>query len=82
MEPYIDAHSHIWTQDVAHYPLAHGFTIADMKPRSFTAEEFPAKCQPLCVGRVNLIQMSHLRVRQPIPDLTRHAAESPGSGKE
>ena len=58
MEPYIDAHSHIWTPDVAHYPLAKGFTVADMKPPSFTAEELLAHCRPAGVGRVNLIQMS------------------------
>lgn len=58
-EPYIDAHSHIWTPDVAHYPLAKGFTVADMKPRSFTAEELLAHCRPAGVGRVNLIQMSY-----------------------
>ncbi len=58
-EPYIDAHSHIWTPDVAHYPLAAGFTVADMQPRSFTAEELLATCRPAGVGRVNLIQMSY-----------------------
>ncbi len=58
MEPFIDAHSHIWAPDVAHYPLARGFTVADMKPPSFTAEELLAQCRPAGVGRVNLIQMS------------------------
>jgi predicted TIM-barrel fold metal-dependent hydrolase len=58
IEPYIDAHSHIWTPDVAHYPLAEGFKVEDMKPRSFTAEELLAHCRPSGVGRVNLIQMS------------------------
>ena len=58
LEPYIDAHSHVWTPDVAHYPLAAGFTVADMKPPSFTAEELLAHCRPAGVGRVNLIQMS------------------------
>ena len=58
IEPYIDAHSHIWTPDVAHYPLAKGFAVADMKPPSFTAEELLAHCRPVGVGRVNLIQMS------------------------
>jgi predicted TIM-barrel fold metal-dependent hydrolase len=57
-EPYIDAHSHIWTPDVAHYPLAEGFAAEGMKPRSFTAEELLATCRPAGVGRVNLIQMS------------------------
>jgi predicted TIM-barrel fold metal-dependent hydrolase len=61
VEPYIDAHSHIWTPDVAHYPLAEGFTVADMQPRSFTAEELLAVCRPNGVGRVNLIQMSYYR---------------------
>jgi predicted TIM-barrel fold metal-dependent hydrolase len=59
VEPYIDAHSHIWTPDVAHYPLAKGFAVADMKPRSFTAEELLKHCRPAGVGRVNLIQMSY-----------------------
>ena len=59
LEPYIDAHSHIWTPDVGHYPLAKGFTVADMQPRSFTAEELLATCRPAGVGRVNLIQMSY-----------------------
>jgi predicted TIM-barrel fold metal-dependent hydrolase len=59
LEPYIDGHSHIWTPDVAHYPLASGFTVADMQPRSFTAEELLATCRPAGVGRVNLIQMSY-----------------------
>jgi predicted TIM-barrel fold metal-dependent hydrolase len=61
LEPYIDAHSHIWTPDVAHYPLAAGFQPADMQPRSFTAEELLAVCRPAGVGRVNLIQMSYYR---------------------
>jgi len=58
LEPYIDAHSHIWTPDVARYPLAKGFTVDDMKPKSFTAEELLGHCRPAGVGRVNLIQMS------------------------
>ncbi len=57
-EVFIDAHSHVWTPDVARYPLAEGFTVADMTPRSFTAEELLATCRPAGVGRVNLIQMS------------------------
>jgi predicted TIM-barrel fold metal-dependent hydrolase len=59
LEPYIDAHSHIWTPDVHHYPLAEGFTVDDMRPRSFTAEELLATCRKSDVGRVNLIQMSY-----------------------
>jgi predicted TIM-barrel fold metal-dependent hydrolase len=57
-EPYIDAHSHVWTPDVKRYPLARGWTVDDMKPPSFTAEELLAQCRPAGVGRVNLIQMS------------------------
>ena len=61
LEPYIDAHSHIWTPDVNHYPLAKGFTVADMMPKSFTAEELLATCRASGVGRVNLIQMSYYK---------------------
>ncbi|RUL81993.1 amidohydrolase family protein [Tautonia sociabilis] len=58
-EPDVDAHSHIWTPDTQRYPLADGFTQADMQPPSFTAEQLLATCRPLGVGRVNLIQMSY-----------------------
>jgi predicted TIM-barrel fold metal-dependent hydrolase len=61
VERYIDAHAHIWTPDLAHYPLASGFKVEDMDPKSFTAEELLAVCRPLGVGRVNLIQMSYYR---------------------
>jgi predicted TIM-barrel fold metal-dependent hydrolase len=59
LEPFIDAHSHVWTPDVAHYSLAADFTVADMQPKSFTAQELLALCRPAGVGRVNLIQMSY-----------------------
>ncbi len=58
-EPYIDAHSHVWTPDIAQYPLAASFKKADMQPASFTAEELFAHCRPVGIGRVNLIQMSY-----------------------
>jgi len=60
-EPYIDAHSHIWTPDTEASPLAEGFRVEDMNPRSFTAEELLEVCRPSGVGRVNLIQMSFYR---------------------
>src|SRR5262245_36467638 len=37
--PYIDAHSHVWSPDVARWPLVKGQTRADLKPLSFTPEE-------------------------------------------
>ena len=58
-EPYIDAHSHVWTPDLAKYPLASAFKKSDMQPPSFTAEELFSHCRPVGVGRVNLIQMSY-----------------------
>lgn len=56
---YIDAHVHVWTPDTIHYPLARGFTKADMKPPSFTAEELFKHTRPAGVTRINLIQMSY-----------------------
>jgi len=55
---FVDAHVHVWTPDTARYPLAAGFTVADMQPPSFTADELFAACRPHGVGRVVLIQMS------------------------
>ena len=56
--PWIDAHSHVWTPDTEKYPLAPGFKKEDMKPPSFTPEEFFAHARPEGVDRVVLIQMS------------------------
>lgn len=53
---YIDAHSHIWTRDIAKYPLAEGKTLADLKPASFTAEELLKLANKNRVGKVVLIQ--------------------------
>ncbi len=64
-EPYIDAHSHVWTPDVGHYPLAEGYDVEDMQPWSFTAEELLGHCRPSGVGRVNLIQMSFYGFENP-----------------
>lgn len=56
---YVDAHVHIWTPDIASYPLADGFAKEkDMKPASFTPDELFAHCRPQNVNRIVLIQMS------------------------
>lgn len=52
---YIDAHSHIWTRDVAAYPLKQGTTLADLAPPSFTTEELLATANQQNVGRAVLI---------------------------
>jgi predicted TIM-barrel fold metal-dependent hydrolase len=58
MSAYIDAHSHIWTPDTGHYPLAPGFRRANMEPASFTVQELLERAKPSGVNRVVLIQMS------------------------
>lgn len=55
---YIDAHSHVWTPDTGHYPLAAGFRRANMEPASFTVQELLERAKPAGVNRVVLIQMS------------------------
>ena len=55
---FIDAHVHVWTPDIEKYPLAEGFSAADLKPPSFTPEELFAECKPHGVNRITLIQMS------------------------
>jgi predicted TIM-barrel fold metal-dependent hydrolase len=58
MKDLIDAHVHVWTPDTERYPLAPGFSKADMKPPSFAPEELFAHCKPEGVTRIVLIQMS------------------------
>jgi predicted TIM-barrel fold metal-dependent hydrolase len=55
---FIDAHVHVWTPDVIHYPLAPGYKKEDMKPPSFTPDELFKHTRANGVARVNLIQMS------------------------
>lgn len=55
-EGYIDAHSHIWTRDVARYPLADNQSLDVLDPPSFTIEELLDTCRPWGVTRVVLIQ--------------------------
>lgn len=56
---YIDAHVHVWTPDLSHYPLAEGYKKEDMKPASFTPEELFKHSKKAGVDRINLIQMSY-----------------------
>lgn len=58
---WIDAHVHVWTDDLARYPIAAGFRREQMKPARFTAEELLAEGRPCGVTRVVLIQMSYYR---------------------
>jgi len=55
---YIDAHVHVWTPDLGHYPLAAGYKREDMTPRSFTPQDLFKHTRPAGVDRINLIQMS------------------------
>jgi L-fuconolactonase len=56
MPGWIDAHSHIWTSEVAKYPLAGNQTADDLKPRDFTDEQLIAEGRPHGVTRFVLIQ--------------------------
>ncbi len=56
---WIDAHVHVWTPDTARYPLAVGFKVSDMAPKSFTPAELFAYTMPAGVTRIVLIQMSY-----------------------
>ena len=58
---FIDAHVHVWTPDTRAYPIAEGFTQADLAPPSFTPEELLAQAGPHGVDRIVLIQMSFYR---------------------
>ncbi|MDP7204952.1 MAG: amidohydrolase family protein [Pirellulaceae bacterium] len=52
----IDAHSHIWTRDLARYPLSGGAQLGDLDPASFTTEELLALLSQNSVSRAVLIQ--------------------------
>ena len=54
----IDAHVHVWTDNIEAYPLAEGYSREDMKPPTFTPEELLSHAKPCGVERIVLIQMS------------------------
>ena len=58
---YIDAHVHVWTDDLEAYPLAEGFTAEQMNPPTFPPEELLSHARPCGVDRIVLIQMSYYR---------------------
>ena len=55
---WIDAHVHVWTDDLTKYPLAAGYTEADLQPRTFLPTELLRQARPEGVDRIVLIQMS------------------------
>jgi predicted TIM-barrel fold metal-dependent hydrolase len=52
---WIDAHSHIWTRDIAKYPLQDGVGLEALQPPSFTTEELLTTAAKEGVNRVVLI---------------------------
>jgi predicted TIM-barrel fold metal-dependent hydrolase len=56
---WVDAHVHLWTDDLAKYPLAAGFTRQDMKPHAFRPEDLRRHAVPGGVSRMILVQMSY-----------------------
>jgi len=49
---YVDAHSHLWSIDRTHYPLAPGAKEEDVQPRSFDIGEFFEVARPEGVTHV------------------------------
>ncbi|MFN3166191.1 MAG: amidohydrolase family protein [Phycisphaeraceae bacterium] len=56
----IDAHAHVWSDDLERYPLGPWATRAEMKPATFTADELLAIMNRNGVGRAVLIQHAPL----------------------
>ncbi len=54
----VDAHIHVWSEDLQRYPLAPGFQPADMWHNSFTPGDHLARCDRIGPLRANLVQMT------------------------
>jgi predicted TIM-barrel fold metal-dependent hydrolase len=54
----IDAHVHVWTPDIVHFPRNPKYAGQQVKPDSFTPEQLLAIASPSGVSRIVLIQMS------------------------
>lgn len=60
LEGDIDAHAHVWSDELNLYPLGPWATPDDMKPATFTDEQFLALMHRNGVGRAVLIQHAPL----------------------
>jgi len=56
---YIDAHVHVWTDNLNRYPLTESYKKSDMQPSTFDPEQILAHARPSGVNRIVLIQMSY-----------------------
>ena len=56
---YIDAHAHVWTDDVLHYPFLGDVLPDAVKPRRFLPEDILSHAAPCGVNRIVLVQMSY-----------------------
>jgi predicted TIM-barrel fold metal-dependent hydrolase len=56
---YIDAHVHVWNQDLDKYPFAPGHDPASAKPATFFPEDIIAHGKGSGVDRIVLVQMSY-----------------------
>ena len=59
----VDAHVHLWTDDLKRYPRLPG--ERDYAPARFTPEDLFVHTRPAGVARVVLIQMSFYRMTTP-----------------
>ena len=56
---YIDAHVHVWTNDLQKYPLTPEFTVQDMNPSAYFPDQILRDARPSGVDRIVLVQMSY-----------------------
>ena len=56
---FIDAHVHVWTDDLTSYPLSHPFTPSDMSLPAASPDDFFDHARRSGVDRAVLIQMSY-----------------------
>jgi predicted TIM-barrel fold metal-dependent hydrolase len=56
---YIDAHCHVWTDDVDKFPLRDGVNKQSLQPSIFTAKQLLSVARPSGVDRVVLISHLH-----------------------
>ena len=56
---YVDAHVHVWTDDLQRYPMAPAFDPKAIEPRVFLPEDIWRAARPAGVERIVLVQMSY-----------------------
>jgi len=56
---FIDAHVHVWTENITRYPISQNYSGTDLRPLAFLPDEILKHAEPHGISGIVLVQMSY-----------------------